>query len=163
MSDEISDEISDEDFSFETVSLSEESGKMIDRVINTLMVSACGLLLILITRDYGIVTSSTIFSGCYSFYGFYTFFKTKSLSSTYGYLRRSSDNILNIISPPLPEKPESPVLMAKIECADTNSKQKWEENFPCEDIITMIQDEDNPVTLKIRFKNGSVKVVKINA
>tara|TARA_B100001094_G_scaffold295890_1_gene317612 strand:+ start:11683 stop:12165 length:483 start_codon:yes stop_codon:yes gene_type:complete len=160
MSDGLSDEISDEDFSFETVSLSEESGKMVDRVINTLMVSACGLLLILITRDYGIVTSSTIFSGCY---GFYTFFRTKSLSSTYGYLRRSSDNILNMITPTLPEKPESPVLMSKIESSNTETKEKWEKNFPCDDIMTMIQDEDNPVTLKIRFKNGCVKVVKINA
>ena len=68
-----------------------------------------------------------------------------------------------MISPTLPEKPESPVLMSKIESSNTETKEKWEKNFPCDDIMTMIQDEDNPVTLKIRFKNGSVKVVKINA
>ncbi len=156
----MSDDLSDEDFSFDAVQLSEETDKTVNTSVNSLAACACGLLFILITRDYGIVTSSTIFSGCYSFY---SFFKIKSLSSTYGYLRRSSDNILNMISPTSPEKPESPVLMSKIESSNTETKEKWEKNFPCDDIMTMIQDEDNPVTLKIRFKNGSIKVVKINA
>ena len=156
----MSDELSDEDFSFDAVQISEESDKIVNTTVNSLSACACALLFILITRDHGIVTSSTIFSGCY---GFYTFFRTKSLSSTYGYLRRSSDNILNMITPTLPEKPESPVLMSKIESSNTETKEKWEKNFPCDDIMTMIQDEDNPVTIKIRFKNGGVKVVKINA
>lgn len=132
----------------------------IDTVVGSLLGAAGGLLIVLITRDYGIVVSSTLLSGLL---GMYKLFRIKNWTSKYGYIRRSSDNIMNMFVPDDSKKIDSPILLSKIESSDGDTQKRWERDFPEKDIVTMIQDEDNPVTIKIRFKNGNVKVVKINA
>ncbi len=150
-----------EDYTFQTDTASNETQEAIDTVVGSLLGTAAGLLIILITRDYGIVVSSTIISGLF---GMYKLFRVQNWTSKYGYIRRSSDNIINTFMPSRTSKNiESPVLISKIECTDADTQKKWEEDFPKKDVLTMIQDENQTVTLKIRFKNGNIKVVKINA
>ena len=157
----MSDSSDSEDYTFQTDTASNETQEAIDTVVGSLLGTAAGLLIILITRDYGIVVSSTIISGLF---GMYKLFRIQNWTSKYGYVRRSSDNIINMIIPSRNSKNmESPVLLSKIECTDADTQKRWEQNFPEKDVMTMIQDEDQIVTLKIRFKNGNVKVVKINA
>ena len=143
--------------------LSKEPKEVADTVIYCLGGMAASLLFALVTRDFGIQVSGTLFSSCIGCRMMWS--NKKKLISNYGYFRRSSDNLMNAFLPNSAQKEVSvnPVLMVKVESPDEQAKNKWTTDFPDKDLISMIQEENEEVNLKIRFKNGAVKVVKINA